>query len=128
MIHAVEHGVSHALSHTLAGIVAYSVTAGAAQAGGAGVHFGVASLMAAKETSHIRHKEKLHKKTWGLRGLTRTRANKEVTKTWTGAGAGAAGSVGIGLGVIYGAVNFGYFILSAFFVYLCLKYLIIQFG
>ena len=110
MIHAVEHGVSHALSHTLAGIVAYSVTAGAAQAGGAGVHFAVASAMAAKETSHIRHKEKLHKKTWGLQGLTRTRANKEVTKTWTGAGAGAAGSVGIGLGVIYGAVNFGYFI------------------
>ena len=104
MIHAVEHGVSHALSHSLAGIVAYSITAAAAQAGGGAVHFAVAGAMAAKETSHIRHKEERHKKTWGLQGLTRTRANKEVTKTWAGAGIGAAGSVGVGLGVIYGAV------------------------
>ena len=96
--------------------MAYSVTAGAAQGAGAGVHFAVASAMAAKETTHIRHKEKLHKKTWGLQGLTRTRANKEVTKTWTGAGAGAAGSVGIGLGVIYGAVNLEYDIPSTFFL------------
>ena len=106
LIHSVEHGVSHALSHTLGGIVAYSVTAAAAQAGGGAVHFAVASAMAAKETSHIRHKEKQHKKTFGLRGLTRTRANKEVTKTWAGASVGAAGSVGVGLGVIYGAVSF----------------------
>ena len=68
------------------------------------MHFAVAGAMAAHETKHIRHKEKTHKKTGGLKGLSGTRAKKEVTKTWVGAGAGSAGSVGIGLGVIYGAV------------------------
>ena len=104
MIHSVEHGFSHALSHTLGEVIAYSITAGVAQAGGGIVHGAVAGAMAAKETSHIRHKEQKHKKTHGLQGLSRTRGNKEVAKTWTGAGMGAAGSVGIGLGVIYGAV------------------------
>ena len=99
-----EHGVSHALSHTLGHIVSYAITAAAAQGSFGVVHFAVAGAMAAQETKHIRHKEKTHKQTGGLRGLSGTRAKKEVTKTWVGAGAGAGGSVAIGLGVIYGAV------------------------
>ena len=106
VIHAVEHGVSHALSHTLGHSIAYAVTAGAAQAGGGAVHFAVAGAMAAQESKHIRDKEKEFKKSRGLKGLTRTRANKDVSKTWAGAMAGSTGSVGIGLGVIYGAVGF----------------------
>ena len=105
LIHAIEHGVSHALSHTLAGSVAYAVTAAAAQAGGGALHVAVASAMSAHETKHIRHKEKTYKKSRGLKGFTRARANKDITKTWAGAGAGSAGSIGIGLGVIYGAVS-----------------------
>ena len=104
LIHAIEHGASHALSHTLAGTVAYAVTAAAAQAGGGALHVVVASAMATHETKHIRHKEHAYKKSRGLRGFTRARANKDITKTWAGAGAGSAGSIGIGLGVIYGAV------------------------
>ena len=86
--------------------VAYAVTAGAAQAGAGVVHVGVAVGMAAQESKHIRDKEKEFKKSRGLKGLTRTRANKDITKTWAGAMAGSGGSVGIGLGVIYGAVRF----------------------
>ena len=104
LIHAIEHGASHALSHTLGHSVAYAITAAAAQAGGAGIHVAVASAMAAHETKHIRHKEEAYKKSRGLRGLTRARANKEISQTWAGAGAGSAGSVGISLGVIYGMV------------------------
>ena len=96
--------MSHALSHTLAGVVAYSVTAASAQAGGGALHFAVAGAMAARETKHIRHKEHTYKKNRGLKGFTRARANKDVSKTWGGAMAGSAGSLGIGLGVIYGAV------------------------
>ena len=84
--------------------VAYAVTAGAAQAGAGVVHVAVAGAMAAQESKHIRDKEKEFKKSRGLKGLTRTRANKDISKTWAGAMAGSTGSVGIGLGVIYGAV------------------------
>ena len=106
VIHAVEHGVSHALSHTLGHSIAYAVTAGAAQAGGGAVHFAVAGAMAAQESKHIRDKEKEFKKSRGLKGLTSTRANKDITKTWTGALAGSGGSLAVGLGVYYGAVRF----------------------
>ena len=85
--------------------VAYAVTAGAAQAGGGAVHFAVAGAMAAQESKHIRDKEKEFKKSRGLKGLTRTRANKDVSKTWAGAMAGSTGSVGISVGIIWGAVS-----------------------
>ena len=87
-------------------VVTYAVTQGAAQAGAGVVHVAVAAGMATKETKHIRDKEKEFKKSRGLKGLTRTRAQKDITKTWAGAMAGSGGSVGIGLGVIYGAVRF----------------------
>ena len=86
--------------------VAYAVTAGAAQAGAGVVHVAVAGAMAAQESKHIRDKEKEFKKSRGLKGLTRTRAQKDITKTWAGAMVGSGGSVGIGLGVLYGAVRF----------------------
>ena len=84
--------------------VAYAVTAASAQAGGGAIHVAVASVMAGIETKHVRHKEHKYKKSRGLTGLSRGRANKEVSQAWAGAGAGSAGSIGIGLGVIYGAV------------------------
>ena len=86
--------------------VAYAVTAGAAQASAGVVHIAVAGAMAAKESKHIKDKEKEFKKSRGLKGLTRTRANKDITKTWTGALAGSGGSLAVGLGVYYGAVRF----------------------
>ena len=86
--------------------IAYAVTAGAAQAGGAAVHVAVAGAMAAQESKHIRDKEKEFKKSRGLKGLTRTRANKDITTTWAGAMAGSGGSVGMSVGIIWGAVRF----------------------
>ena len=94
------------MSHTLGNIIAYSVTSGVAQGTAGVVHFGVAAAMAANETKEIHHKQQTHKKTGGLRGFSRTRAKKEVAKTWAGAGAGSAGSVGVGVAVITGMVLF----------------------
>ena len=85
--------------------ISYAVTAGAAQAGAGVVHVAVAGAMAAQESKHIRDKEKEFKKSRGLKGLTRTRANKDITKTWTGAMTGSVGSVGMSVGIIWGAVS-----------------------
>ena len=87
-------------------IVAYSITQSVAQGSAGVVHIGVAAAMAAQETKHIRHKEETHKKTGGLRGFSRARGKKEMTKTWVGATAGSVGSVGVGVGVITGMVLF----------------------
>jgi hypothetical protein len=64
--------------------------------------FGMAGIfecaMATKDTVKARRKEKLFAETKGLAGSSRTKANKEVAKTWSGAVVGAAtGTMGAAL-------------------------------
>ena len=93
MVHAAEHAVEHALvrslGHAAAGMWAHA-------AGGA-LHGVISGSLAANETRKTRRKERAFERTEGLKGFSRTKANKEVTKTWSSAVAGTGGSIGMGL-------------------------------
>ena len=86
-----------------------------AHAAGGLLHGAMASAQATHETRKSRRREKLFAKSGGLKGFSRTKANKEVTKSWSGAVAGTGGSIGMGMaGAAAGSVrhSFEYRILS----------------
>ena len=58
----------------------------------------ISGAIAGNKTRKARQREKLFGETGGLKGFSRTRANREVTKTWSGAVAGTGGSIGMGMG------------------------------
>ena len=95
---ALVAGFGEALSHGAIHAVAIG--------GGAALHGAIASGVATHKTVKNRRKEKLHEKTGGLSGFSRTKANKEVTKDWSAAAVGTSGSVGGMLGgAAVGTVN-----------------------
>ena len=111
MIHGAEKGielalveaVGHSVVHTGVEITAHGMALGA----GGALHAVVATGMASHATHKARGKEKTYESSGGLKGFSRTRANKEVTKTWTGAAAGTGAAVGMGIGgAMVGQVGF----------------------
>ena len=64
------------------------------EAGGDILHGAIATGVASHKTVKHRRKEKLFKKTGGLSGFSRTKANKEITKAWSEAVVGTGSSVG----------------------------------
>ena len=66
----------------------------AEHAGGIAIQSVVATGVASHKTVKHRRQEKLYKKTGGLAGFSRTKANREVTKTWSEAVVGTSSSVG----------------------------------
>ena len=89
-IHAAEHALEKAVVQTVGHATATTV----AHAGGIAMHGVLATGLASHKTVKHRRKEKLFKKTGGLSGFSRTKANREVTKTWSEAVVGTGSSVG----------------------------------
>ena len=75
--------------------------------GGLGLGAAVSTTLATKDTVKARRKERLFVKTGGLSGSSRTKANKEITKTWSGAVAGTTTGFlgGAATGAFIGQVN-----------------------
>ena len=101
-----EHAIIHGLTES-AGVVAATHMAHLA---GGSVHAVLAAGAATAKTAKSRRKEKAFEKTGGLKGFSRTKANKEVTETWSGAVVGTGASIGGGVaayaaGAVVGQVN-----------------------
>merc|ERR1719458_148491 len=64
---------------------------------GGSVHGVIAAAGASVQTAKSRKKEKAFGKTGGLKGFSRTKANKDVTETWSGAVVGTGASIGGGM-------------------------------
>ena len=75
-------------------------------AAGVAIHGIVSTIQASCATRKARRKENAFKTTGGLDGYSRTKANKEVAKSWTGAATGAGGSIiAGGAGAVVGQVS-----------------------
>ena len=85
----------HALEKALVKTVGHGMfTTFVQHAGGIAMQSVVATGVASHQTVKHRRQEKLYKKTGGLAGFSRTKANREVTKTWSEAVVGTSTSVG----------------------------------
>ena len=78
---------------------------------GGSVHAVLAAGSATVKTSRSRRKERLFGKSGGLRGFSRTQANKDVTEVWSGAVVGTGASIGGGMmasaaGAVVGQVKY----------------------
>ena len=73
-------------------------------------HHALAAAGASVQTAKSRKKEKTFGKSGGLKGFSRTKANKDVTETWSGAVVGTGASIGGGMaayaaGAVVGQVS-----------------------
>ena len=89
--------MEHAIIHTLEVSAGKIAATHMAHLAGGSVHGVLAAGVAAQKTGKARKKEKDFKTTGGLKGFSRTRANKEVTKTWSGAVVGTGASISGGM-------------------------------
>jgi len=106
-VHVFEHGLKHGIkagSHIIDEVLEVSIAHGAKEmagtishVGGGALHGLISGSIATHQTRKARRKEKIFAKTGGLKGFSRTKANKNVTKNWSGAVAGTGGSIGMGL-------------------------------
>merc|ERR1711974_37691 len=58
-------------------------------------------------TYQHRTKEKKYDETGGVKGFSRTRANRKITKEWTSAATGTAGGIGSAVVLTAGAATIG---------------------
>ena len=74
---------------------------------GIGLGAAVSTVMATRDTVKARRQQRLFEKSGGLMGSSRTKANKEITKTWSGAVAGTASGAagGMAAGAVIGQVQ-----------------------
>ena len=74
---------------------------------GLGLGAAVSTVMATRDTVKARRKQRLFEKSGGLMGSSRTKANKEITKTWSGAVVGTASGTagGMAAGAVIGQVQ-----------------------
>ena len=97
--HGADHGVEHAAKEGLA-LLAPELLASFSHALGGAIHGVIASITAGIATNRARKKEKKAKSSCGLKGISRTRGNKEVITAWSkaavGTGASLAGTIGGG--------------------------------
>ena len=90
------HSTSAALTADVTGDVVGTIV-------GPVAHGAVNTLIAGRETKKCRRREKLYASTKGLKGFSRSKANKDVTKAWSGAVAGTGG--GLAGGAVGGAIG-----------------------
>ena len=101
-----EHAIIHGFTETAGAVMATHM----AHLAGGSVHGVIAAAGASVQTAKSRKKEKAFGKSGGLKGFSRTKANKDVTETWSGAVVGTGASIGGGMaayaaGAVVGQVS-----------------------
>ena len=89
MENAMIHGFKESAGVVLASHLAHLA--------GGSVHALLKAGSATVKTARSRRKERLFGKSGGLRGFSRTQANKDVTEAWSGAVVGTGASIGGGM-------------------------------
>ena len=100
---AIIHGFKESAGVVLASHLAHLA--------GGSFHAVLAAGSATVKTARSRRKERLFGKSGGLRGFSRTQANKYVTEAWSGAVVGTGASIGGGMmasaaGAVVGQVKY----------------------
>ena len=113
------HVAEKAMSKVLQEVIGDSLGHAAAMFGGAVLHGAISSGVATHKTIKNKRKVKLHEKTKGLSGFSRTKAKREITKDWSGAAVGTSASIAGGMaGAAVGSVMYNFYNFMIYLIFM----------